>query len=71
MGKKYKLRYLKLAQADLLDIASYISGHLHAPQAAARLIDKLDQAISNLQQFPFFRSPYAISISLMMHTGCW
>ena len=53
MGKKYKLRYLKLAQSDLLDIVIYISGKLYAPQAATELVDKLDKAISRLEQFPF------------------
>lgn len=59
MGKKYKLRYLKLAQSDLLDIVSYISGQLSAPQAATELVDKLDKAISRLKHFPFSGHPYA------------
>jgi len=58
MGKKYKLRYLKLAQTDLLDIVSYISGQLYAPQAATELVDKLDKTISRLEQFPFSGHPY-------------
>ncbi|MBC7341617.1 MAG: type II toxin-antitoxin system RelE/ParE family toxin [Clostridia bacterium] len=58
MEKKYRLRYLKLAQSDLLDMVSYISGQLHAPQAATELIDKLDKAISQLEEFPFSGRPY-------------
>ncbi len=57
MGK-YKLRYPELAQSDLVDIISYISNQLSAPQAAANLVDKLDRAISRLEQFPFSGHPY-------------
>ena len=57
MGK-YKLRYLELAQFDLLDIISYISNQLSAPQAATNLVDKLDGAIARLEQFPFSGHPY-------------
>ncbi|MGG4213768.1 type II toxin-antitoxin system RelE/ParE family toxin [Paenibacillus sp. FSL L8-0638] len=53
MEKKYKLRYLTLAQSDLLEIVNYISEQLSAPQAAINLVDKLDRAISKLEQFPF------------------
>ncbi|MCC3372256.1 type II toxin-antitoxin system RelE/ParE family toxin [Cohnella sp. REN36] len=53
MEKKYRLRYLAVAQSDLIDIVQYISEQLFAPEAANHLIDKLDKAISNLQQFPF------------------
>jgi len=53
MTKTYKLRYLKLAQSDLLDIVDYISNQLCNPQAATHLVDKLDKAICCLEQFPF------------------
>jgi addiction module RelE/StbE family toxin len=56
--KKYKLRYLELAQSDLLDIVSYIGNQLSAPQAAANLVDKLDKAISRLERYPFSGAPY-------------
>lgn len=42
----------------MLDIVSYISGRFYAPQAAAGLVDKLDKAISSLEQFPFSGHPY-------------
>lgn len=58
MGRKYKLRYLPLALADLLDIAAYIRENLHAPQAATELIDKLGVAISRLERFPHSGHPY-------------
>lgn len=53
MDKKYKLRYLKLALADLQDIVDYVSDELAAPDAAYQLLDKLDEAISRLETFPF------------------
>jgi plasmid stabilization system protein ParE len=58
VGKKFKLRCLELAQSDLLDIISYVSSQLSAPQAAANLVDKLDRAISRLEQYPFSGHPY-------------
>lgn len=61
MAKRYKLHYLPLAMADLLDISSYISDHLHAPQAASELIDRLDKALSRLEQFPYSGHPYVNS----------
>lgn len=56
--KKYKLRYLELAQSDLLDIISYISNQLSAPQAATNLLNKLDKEISRLERFPLSGHPY-------------
>lgn len=53
MDKKYKLRYLKLALSDLQDIVDYVSDELAAPDAAYKLLDKLDEAISRLETFPF------------------
>jgi toxin ParE1/3/4 len=58
VGKKCKLCYLELAQSDMLDIVSYISNHLSAPQAATNLVDKLDRAISLLERYPFSGHPY-------------
>ncbi len=58
MEKKYKLRYLELAQSDLLDIISYISNQLSAPQAATNLLNKLDKEISRLERFPLSGHPY-------------
>ncbi|GED67999.1 translation repressor RelE [Brevibacillus reuszeri] len=51
--KRYDIRYLAVAQSDLVDIVQYISEQLHAPEAAIHLVDKLDKAISYLQYFPF------------------
>jgi len=53
VGKTYKILYLKLAQSDLLDITDYIINKLYAPQAAIDLLDRLDEGISRLRQFPY------------------
>ena len=49
----YKLRYLPLAQKDLLNIADYISDVLKAPDTAMNLIDALEESILGLKKFPF------------------
>ncbi|MBH5317504.1 type II toxin-antitoxin system RelE/ParE family toxin [Paenibacillus sp. GSMTC-2017] len=53
MEKKYTLRYLALAQSDLLDITNYISEQLFAPEAAIHLVEKFEEAISRLEYFPY------------------
>ena len=49
----YKLRYLPLARKDLNAITDYIAEHLKAPKAALDLLYAIDEAISNLEQFPY------------------
>lgn len=49
----YKLKYLPLAQKDLIGIASYVADNLKAPKAAMDLIDALDCSMRRLQQFPY------------------
>lgn len=49
----YRLRYLPLAQKDLINIVSYISDTLKNPVAALELVNKLDDSISRLAKFPF------------------
>ncbi|OBY78605.1 plasmid stabilization protein [Paenibacillus sp. KS1] len=53
MEPRYKLRYLRRAQLDLIEIVQYISEELVAPEAASKLVDKIDKAILTLEQFPF------------------
>ena len=55
---KYKLRYLPLAQKDLLNIIDYISNDLKASGAAMDFIDILDETILRLKEFPFSCSLY-------------
>lgn len=49
----FKLDYLPLALQDLKNISDYIVDTLHAPKAAADLLDDMDESISRLRQFPF------------------
>ncbi|SCW78524.1 addiction module toxin, RelE/StbE family [Paenibacillus tianmuensis] len=58
MEKKYNLRYLALAESDLIDIVNYISEQLCAPQAANNLVNKFEKAISRLEDFPYSGHPY-------------
>lgn len=55
---KYKLRYLPLAQKDLLNIISYISNDLNSPGTAMDFIDILEKSILRLREFPFSCSIY-------------
>ena len=50
MKKKHKIRYLQIAQQDLIDIFDYIRED--NPTAAANFIDKIDKSISKLELFP-------------------
>ena len=54
----HKLKYLPLAQKDLVDIIDYIADNLKAPKAAMDLIDALDSSIRLLQQFPYSYKVY-------------
>src|SRR5690554_7353746 len=50
MSKKYRIQYLPVAQQDLIDILKYISKD--NPSAALKLIDKIDEMIFKLEDFP-------------------
>src|SRR5690554_4467562 len=50
MSKKYRIQYLPVAQQDLIDILKYISKD--NPSAALKLIEKIDEMISKLEDFP-------------------
>ncbi|NLP33698.1 MAG: type II toxin-antitoxin system RelE/ParE family toxin [Clostridiales bacterium] len=54
----YKIKYLPLAQKDLVEITNYISDTLKAPKAAIDLVDALDSSISRLSQFPYSHKVY-------------
>ena len=41
----YELRYLPIAQEDLIEIADYISTNLQNPIAAENIITKIEEAI--------------------------
>lgn len=44
-GKQYRLRYLDLFEEDLSQIVDYLSHGLSNPQAAAHLVDAIEDAI--------------------------
>jgi toxin ParE1/3/4 len=50
MSKEYQVSYFPTAMDDVRGILNYIS--LDNPTAAAKLIDKIDQAIQSLGTFP-------------------
>ncbi|WP_433945510.1 type II toxin-antitoxin system RelE/ParE family toxin [Paenibacillus sp. SN-8-1] len=52
MGKRYEVSYLAVAKKDLFDIILYISDELCAPEAAFKLADRFEEAISVLEDFP-------------------
>lgn len=45
--KKYKLSFLPLFEADLIEITDYISNRLNNPEAALRLVDDIEIAINS------------------------
>jgi plasmid stabilization system protein ParE len=49
----YKIRYLPLALDDLKDIVRYISYELESPQAAERLLAKIDKEVKKIGDNPF------------------
>ena len=50
MKKKHKIKYLPIAQQDLIDIFDYIRED--NPSAAKKFIDKINKSISKLETFP-------------------
>lgn len=50
MKNKYDIEYLPSAQKDIFDIVEYIK--LDNPSAALNFVDKLDESISQLADFP-------------------
>lgn len=51
--KRYKILYYPAIYEDFENIADYISVTLCAPQAARNLLVKFQNAIENLETFPF------------------
>ena len=50
--KKYKLSFLPLFEADLIEITDYISNRLNNPEAALRLVDDIEIAINRRLETP-------------------
>ena len=45
--KKYKLSFLPLFEADLIEITDYISNNLNNPEVALKLVDDIEIAINS------------------------
>jgi toxin ParE1/3/4 len=58
VDNKYFLKFTHLAEKDLDEIYSYISIKLFNDQAAVELMDRIENAIKQLKEFPF-SSPIA------------
>ena len=59
----YKITYLPLAEADIIDAVDYISFTLEAPKAAMALLDELDKTVRQLSEFPYSCELYSASSS--------
>ena len=58
MQKKYKLQYLPLFWADFEGAVSYISDVWNNPEAAARLVDRTEEAILKRLKAPMMEQKY-------------
>jgi len=58
MKKKYKLAYLPLFEDDLSKAVDYISIKLKNPQAALKLINSVEKAITERLAAPLSFEPY-------------
>ena len=59
--KKYKLSFLPLFEADLIEITDYITNHLNNPEIALRLVDDIEIAINRRLETPLAFAPYPTS----------
>ena len=55
-GKKYILKFTRLAEIDLDEIYGYICIKLFNDQAAIELVGSIENAINRLKELPFSRS---------------
>jgi len=53
--RPYSYEFTPIAEQDLHDIFDYISLELDSPQAADRLIDRIQAAVEAVCDFPFSR----------------
>jgi len=51
--KEYKIQFLPLAIQDIAEITDYIAEVLNAPQAAYKLLTRINEAVEPLKQFPY------------------
>ena len=54
----HKIEYLPIAQQDLMEALDYLILTLDAPQAAAELLDELEDTVSRIARFPYAHELY-------------
>ena len=54
----YKIVYLPLAEADILDAVDYIARKLDSPKAAQDLLDELDDTVERISKYPYAHELY-------------
>lgn len=59
--KKYKLSFLPLFEADLIEITGYITNNLNNPKVALRLVDDIEIAINRRLETLLAFAPYPTS----------
>ena len=59
--KKYKLSFLPLFEADLIEITDYITNNLNNPEVALRLVDDIEIAINRRLETPLAFASYPTS----------
>ena len=52
MPETYRVKITEQAQGQMAEIVDYISRELCAPEAALSLLDKMEEAITALSEFP-------------------
>jgi addiction module RelE/StbE family toxin len=52
-----KVKYSPAAEQDLTEIGDYIADTLNSPIAALNTVDKIQDAVDNLVEFPLMGSP--------------
>ena len=60
-SQNYKLTFLPLFEDDLKEVINYITNTLKNPNAALRLIDDIELAISKRLEMPLSFAPYQSS----------
>ena len=52
MAEIYEVKITRQAQEQMAEIVDYISNELFAPEAASNLLDKMENSIMSLAEFP-------------------
>ena len=52
-SRNYRIKFTPIASEDLEEIYRYISKELHAEGAAVNLLEKIEQSVMRLKDYPF------------------